>query len=147
MEKLYWIILVIIAGACLPIQAGFNVKVGKVIVSPIHASFLSFAVGAIALLFYILVTKQHFNSAEIVKIPSYAYTAGILGAFYVVIALMGYKKLGVPVTFGLIVLGQMTMSLFLDHTKLLVAVQHSINTARIVGVLLIVSGVILIRKF
>lgn len=50
--------MVLIAGAFLPIQAGLNSRLGKAGESPVHASTISFVVGAVALILYLVVTKQ-----------------------------------------------------------------------------------------
>lgn len=147
MEKYLWILLVIVAGACLPVQTGLNNKIGKVLESPIHASFVSFTVGAISILVFILLFRIQYHAGSIQNVPTFAWTSGLFGAFYVVIAIMGYQKLGVPVTFGLIITGQMIASLILEHNNILVAAPHPINWARIAGVGLIIGGVVLIRNF
>lgn len=145
MEKSYWIILVIIAGAFLPIQAGFNSKIGKVLGSNIQASFVSFFIGTIGLLLFLLITKQFLNINAFGQVPKYTWTSGLLGAAYVVIAISGFQKLGAPLTFGMIVTGQLFMSIFLEHNKILVDTQSSFNTLKFLGVLLVLSGVALIK--
>jgi transporter family-2 protein len=79
--------------------------------------------------------------------PPQAWLGGILGAFYVTVIILAFPKLGPALTFGLIVLGQMVISLVLDHFHILVPQQHSINLWRIAGVALIVVGVVILRKF
>lgn len=147
MNKLIWIIMVVIAGSLLPLQAGLNAKMGKEIVSPIWASLISFTVGAIALFAYVMITKNSFQLSGFKMVPTYAWLAGVFGAFYVTVVVLAFPKLGPALTFGLIVAGQLLISLFLDHYNILVHQQHSINIYRIIGMILIVSGVVLIRKF
>jgi transporter family-2 protein len=147
MDKAIWIILVVLAGAMLPIQAGLNTKVGKEIVSPVWASLISFVVGAIALLIYVAVTKTNIQLSGFKTVPAYAWSAGALGAFYVTVVILAYPKLGPALTFGLIVTGQLFLSLIMDHFNILVHQQHTINWFRIFGMLLVVAGVVIIRKF
>lgn len=147
MEKYVWIILIIIAGACLPIQAGYNAKIGKALESPLQASFVSFTVGALGLLAIIIFSRQTILISQISSVPKYAWSSGLFGAFYVLMVIIAFKKLGALLTFGLIVAGQMSMSLFLDHNKILVDIQHAINAYRLIGVGLIITGVVLIRNF
>jgi len=147
MDKVIWIIMVAIAGALLPVQAGLNTKMGKEIASPVWASLISFVVGAIALLIYVGVTKNSLQLSGLKTVPAYTWVAGALGAFYVTVVVLAFPKLGPALTFGLIVAGQLLISLFLDHFNILVHQQHSINMYRIIGMLLIVGGVVLIRKF
>ena len=71
----------------------------------------------------------------------------MLGAFYVTSVIILVPKIGVALTFGLVVAGQLGLSLMLDHYGLLGLPVHAINWQRLVGVLLIIVGVVLIRKF
>lgn len=147
MEKLGWIVLVVVAGALLPVQAGFNTRVGKLVDSPIWASLLSFAIGALALLIYALLSKTTIQLTSLKSVPVHYWMAGLFGAFYVTVVLLAFPKLGAALTFGLIVTGQLMISVLLDHFAVLVPAQHSINAYRVVGMLLIVAGVVIIRKY
>lgn len=145
--KITWIILALIAGAFLPIQAGLNTRLGKSIESPVYASMISFVVGAVAVFLYILLTRQPVTWEGAKTAPAYTWLAGVLGAFYVTVVVLAFPRIGPALTFGLIVAGQMLMAVILDQFNLLVAHQHSINIGRIVGIALIVAGVIIVRKF
>lgn len=147
MDRIIWILLVALAGSVLPLQAGLNAKMGKEIESPIWASLLSFSVGAIALLLYVLLTKNNMQFSGFKTVPTYTWLAGVFGAFYVTVVVLAFPKLGPALTFGLIVAGQLSVSLFLDHYNILVHQQHSINIYRILGIVFIIGGVVLIRKF
>jgi transporter family-2 protein len=144
--KAIWIIMALIAGAFLPIQAGLNSRMGKAIESPAYASMISFITGAIAVFIYIIVTRQHVSWAGLKTVPAYAWLAGALGAFYVTTVILAFPRIGPALTFGLVVLGQMVIAVALDHFNILVAHQQSINIWRILGILLIVAGVIMVRK-
>jgi len=50
-------------------------------------------------------------------------------------------------TFGLVVAGQMLLSLVLEHFNILVAQQSPINAMKVLGMALVVVGVIIIRKY
>ena len=135
------------AGALLPIQAGLNAKMGKAIESPVFASMISFVTGTIALLIYILLSRQQVNWEGVKSVPAYTWLAGLLGAFFVTAMILAFPRIGPALTFGLVVLGQMVVSIVLDHFKLLVANPHPINIWRVLGVLLIIAGVVIVRKF
>lgn len=147
--RMILLLLAVLAGAMLPIQASMNAKMAKVTDSPLLATIISFAVGTVALLLYILATQatvfgQVFNVRQA---PIYVWLAGILGAFYVVTSVSVLPQLGVALTFSLIIAGQMLVTLLFDHYGLLGVPVKPINVPRIIGVLLIIGGVILIRKF
>lgn len=145
--KVLWIIIAFVSGAFLPIQAGLNTRLGKSIESPVYASMISFIVGVFAVVVYIIFTKQHVAWVGIKTAPAYAWIGGALGAFYVTAIILAFPRIGPALTFGLVVAGQMVIAVLLDHFNILVVQQHSINIWRILGVLMIVAGVVIIRKF
>ena len=147
MNKLMWIALAFLSGAFLPIQAGLNAKLAKAAESPVYASMLSFAVGTLGLITYILITKQSMSWAGVREAPAHVWLGGLLGAFYVTIIILAFPKLGPGLTFGLVVAGQMIISILLEHFNILVAQQNSMSFMKLLGVLLVVAGVIIIRKF
>lgn len=147
MSKSTWVVMAILAGAFLPIQAGLNSRLGKVVESPAYASMFSFIVGALGLILYILLTKQSFSLEGVKSAPLSVWLGGLLGAFYVTVIILAFPKLGPGLTFGLVIAGQMIVSILLEHFNVLVAQQNSISFLKIVGVVLVVIGVMIIRKY
>lgn len=147
MDKLFWVIVALLCGAVLPIQAGLNAKLGKSIESPVYASLISFLVGSAAILIYLLVSRQSPSILAMKQTPWPYWVGGLLGAFYVTAIIFLFPKLGPALTFGLVVAGQMLISILLDHHNLLVAAPHPVTIWRVVGVMMVIGGVILIRKF
>ena len=147
MKNIFWILITLASGALLPIQAGLNTRLGKATNNAVYASLISFVVGGIALLIYIIATRQQGNLAGAKDAPLIYWTGGFIGALYVTVTILAFPKIGPAMMFGLIVAGQMIMSVVLDHTNTLVAVQHSFNFYRLLGITLIISGVVILRKF
>ncbi len=147
MDKLSWATVAFMAGAFLPLQAGLNAKLGKAGGSVIHASMISFVVGSMALLLYILITKQTFSWTGLKAAPVQAWVGGLLGAFYVTVIILSFQRLGPGLTFGLVVAGQMIVSVLLEHFGILVSQPNPINLFRLIGISLVIVGVILIRNF
>ena len=146
--QLFFIILAIIAGAVLPLQAGLNVQLGKSVHQPIFAAFASFLIGTVGLLVYLIVLKFDFGTiAQTKTVSPVVWIAGILGAFYVAAVIILAPRLGVALTFVLVVAGQMAVSLLVDHYGLLGLPVKQINWQRLVGVLLLIGGVLMIRRF
>lgn len=147
MHYLY-IILSFLAGVVLPIQVGLNATVAKSTSNPLFASILSFMVGTLGLLIYLMITRTSWPSATLLKaIPTYAWPAGLFGAFYVTVSILAAPKIGAATMIALVVAGQMACALVFDHYGWIGFPQVSINFWRILGGLLIVVGVVLIRKF
>lgn len=147
--RIYLLLVAVIAGAILPVQATFNAKMAKFAASPVLAALLSFATGTIALILYALFTQPNITAqlASARQAPIYVWLAGLLGAFYVVGSVAILPRLGVALTFSLIIAGQMLITVVIDHYGLLGVPVKMINLPRIIGILLIIGGVILIRKF
>ena len=147
MNKIIWILLTLFAGAILPIQAGFNARLAKGVGSGIHATFISFVIGTIAMLLIVSVTKQNYSLSGVKELPVYAWLGGMLGAFFISILIFAFPQLGAGLTFGLVITGQLVVALLLEHFNLLVEEPHPINFLRLLGITLIIAGVIIIRKF
>ncbi|MEM0938765.1 MAG: DMT family transporter [Bacteroidota bacterium] len=142
------ILLAIVSGAVLPIQAALNGKMGKAVGDPIYASLISFIVGSFGLLIYVLASKTPLSSiTQATQVNWTVWLAGILGAFYVAFMIILAPKLGVSLTFGLVVTGQLGISLIIDHFGLIGIPIHHISWQRILGILFIIAGVIMIRRF
>ena len=147
MKDILWILLTLAAGSLLPIQAGLNTRLGKVTGNAVYASLISFIVGGIALVIYIIVTRQQGNFAGAKAAPVIDWTGGLIGALYVTVTILAFPRIGPALMFGLVVAGQMIMSVVLDHTNTLVAEQHSFNFYRLLGIALIIGGVVILRRF
>ena len=149
MKAMYlFILLAIIAGAVLPAQAGLNAKMGKAVGDPVYAALISFVVGSFGLFTYSLVAKIDLSQiSQASSVHWSVWTAGLLGAFYVAAVVILVPKIGTALTFGLVVSGQLGVSLLLDHYGLLGLPVHEINWQRIAGIVLIIGGVLLIRNY
>jgi len=145
--KLTWIIVALASGAVLPLQAGLNARLGRAAGSPAYAALFSFIVGTLALLLYVTLTRQSVSWRGLREAPAQVWLGGLLGAFYVTAIILAFPRIGPALTFGLVVAGQMIIALLLDHFNILVANPHPITIWRVLGMLMIVGGVVLIRKF
>jgi transporter family-2 protein len=147
MDKLIWIIVALLSGAVLPIQAGLNARLGGAGQNPVYAATISFLVGTMGLIVYILISRQNVSIAGLREAPSYIWLGGLLGAFYVTAIVLLFPRLGPGLTFGLVVAGQMIVSIMLEHFNLLVAQPSPISYMKILGIALVVVGVVIIRKY
>jgi transporter family-2 protein len=143
-----YILLALAAGAMMPTQAATNNKMAVVVDSPILSAFISFFVGTVALFVYVLVSGAPLaNIASAKEAPAVAWIGGLLGAFFVTAAVTLVPRLGVAMTFSLIIAGQMIVTLVIDHFGLLGVPVKEVSLARIAGIVLIAAGVVLIRRF
>lgn len=136
------------AGMMAPLQAGLNGKMGRAIGDPFYAALISFAVGTLGLVLYCMATRVEFATIRQAADTHWTvWTAGLLGAFYVSAIIILTPRLGSALTFGLVVAGQLAMAVFLDHFGLLGVPVQPLSWQRMIGIALITSGVILIRRY
>jgi bacterial/archaeal transporter family-2 protein len=141
-------IIALLAGAGLSLQAGINAQLGARAGENFWAALASFLIGGVFLAPFALAGRGSWPSAgTIAQIPWWVWSGGLLGAAYVMITILVTPKLGAAPFFGLVVAGQMAMALLLDQFGWIGFPQHSINPMRILGSLLVLGGAILIRAF
>ena len=146
----FWILilLAIVAGAMAPLQAATNNRLAIVLGSPVLSALVSFVIGTLTLLIYIVASGTPLSNLGLMKeAPPVAWIGGVLGAIFVTATVLLLPRLGVAMTFSLVIAGQMLITLVIDHFGLLGVPVKEISLARILGVMLIVAGSILIRKF
>lgn len=143
-----YLLLAILAGAMMPTQAATNNKMATVVDSPILAAFISFFIGTVALFVYVIASGTPIgNLASVKDAPPIAWIGGLLGAFFVTMTVLLAPRLGVAMTFSLIIAGQMLVTLVIDHFGLLGVDVRPVSWIRLAGIVLITGGVILIRRF
>ena len=148
MQQALLLMLAVLAGIILPLQAALNAKMGDAVKDPMYATFISFIVGMVGLLAYLLAVRTDFSQINQMKYEHWTvWTGGLLGAFYVASLIVLAPRLGLALTFGLTVAGQMVMSLIMDHYGWLGLPVQAISWQRVLGIALIVGGVLLVRKF
>jgi transporter family-2 protein len=146
--ELIYVFLAMIAGACAPTQAGINAQLSLFTDDPIFAATLSFAVGTAGLLALAAVIRVPWPALEtMMRLPWWMWCGGFLGAFLVAVTIVLAPKLGAATLMGFLVAGQMIASLMLDHYGVLGYPLHPVGIWRVVGVLLVICGVVLIKRF
>ena len=136
-------------GMLLPFQAGINAQLKGFLGNPVQAALLSFMVGTTLLLVLALCMRLPLPADKVLAgMPWWAWVVGgVCGAIYITMVILLTPRLGASTTFGLIISGQLIMSMVLDHFGAVGFAVHPINPWRVAGVLLLILGVILIRKF
>jgi transporter family-2 protein len=147
-SRFLFIIMALVLGALLPIQAIINARLSRVVSSSIVTAFISFAVGTIALFFYLLLTRQfHLQTIPFRQSPWWIWIGGLLGTFYVAGIVVLVPRLGVALSFSLVIAGQMMIAMLFDHFGWLGVAVREISFGKIAGAILLIVGVFLIRKF
>jgi len=138
----------LLIGALLPVQAVLNTKLGKQTGGPLISSTLSFLVGLIGLLIINLVVNYSaVSNMKLLSVsPWYLWIGGLLGAIYVTCVIFVNQQQGVALTFALVVAGQIFISLLIDHFGLLGSFVRPITIPKIIGALLIIAGLVLVKR-
>lgn len=145
MHAMGWL-LVLLVGVVLPLQALVNARLGELSAGPLFASLASFAVGTVALLLaWLAMRPQDFDPAALARVPWWAWSGGLMGAAFVVIATVMVPRLGAAALICLVVFGQLAGSLLLDHFGVLHPRQPA-DPLRIAGVVLVAAGALLVVK-
>jgi bacterial/archaeal transporter family-2 protein len=146
-SRFLFIAMALALGAVLPIQAAINARLAKTAGSPVMSAFVSFAVGTIALMLFLIITGQ-FNFRFIsANSPWWIWTGGLLGTFFVAGIVVLLPRLGVVLSFSLVLAGQMFVAIIVDQFGWLGVAVREISPGKIIGSILLIVGVILIRKY
>jgi bacterial/archaeal transporter family-2 protein len=139
-----YLLFALAAGAMLPIQFGINAQLASWVDGSLRAAFISFAVGAAALLLAVLATARGWPDRA-GDAPWWVWTGGLLGAFYVLGSIVTAPKLGAATLVALILAGQAIASVLVDHFGWVGFDEQPITLLRVVGILLLAGGVVLVR--
>ena len=140
-------LLAIIAGVSFVLQASVNARLRTELASPNWAALISYAGGTVVMALVVLATRDPWlSTAAIGKTSWLSWTGGLWGAVYVVIIIVLLPRLGTATVIALFVLGQMIASLAFDNFGAFGVPKHPADLTRIAGALLLVGGVVLIRR-
>lgn len=140
------LLLTVVAGGMIALQAPTNVMLAKAGGSPLLAALISFAVGTLALSVAWFASGNRPGLAPFGALPWYAWLGGVYGAVYVAIAAYAAPRIGLASLITIVIAGQIVMALGLDHMGALGLPRAPVNPARVVGALLVVAGVVLVRR-
>lgn len=142
-----WVLLGVIAGACIAVQAPINAQLGRELGQPFAAAFVSFAAGAIVLAIVTFSFAAVTQTVIAWSQPAWwlFIAGGALGTVYVTSAIVLTPQIGAAAVMGLAVTGQLLAGLLVDRFGFLGAPVHEITPGRIAGAALLVAGAVMIR--
>jgi transporter family-2 protein len=140
------VLLAAAAGIFVGLQAPVNSRLGKEIGS-LQAATVSFTVGLLALIVVASLSSGGISGvANAGKAPWWALIGGVLGAFYVTVALITVRTLGLSALTAIVVSGQLAIAVVVDRFGLLGITKQHIGAPRIVGLVLLLVGVVLVVR-
>lgn len=144
---IWWLLaLPFVAGACLPLQAGINGQLSKQVSSVLSAALISFSVGTLALVFLVLARGEMPGLSALKGLSWWHWSGGLLGVMFIATAAFAGPRVGALLFMVLVIAGQLSMALMLDHFGWAGFREAPISLGKIGGLLLIVAGIWLIRR-
>ncbi len=143
-QLVFLIPLAIGVGIAMALQTAINAQLREYLYSPLQAALLSFLVGTIALIVLVFFQSgQKPNLESLMHIPWFLWLGGFLGVYAITSSIFTVPKLGFLTLSGLIIFGQIVMSMLLDQFGWLGIEKNAISWQRILGAVIIFSGVML----
>jgi len=140
-------LLAFTGGALTALQPLINARLNNHLDSSIWASFVSFAVGTVILLFIgLYLNGGKFMSLNTDGIKWWMFTGGALGAFFVTVAIYIVPHMGVAVMISIMVAGQLIGAAILSHYGVLADMPRPINLQKFIGMSLLAIGAIITLK-
>ncbi|MFC3703059.1 DMT family transporter [Reinekea marina] len=147
MNRIFVSLVALLGGGLLAMMIALNGKL-MAFVSPIYASWIAHATGAIAALFivqWVRYKRTAEATANLSKAPTWSFFGGIPGAFVVVLAVITVNStLGFTGTLVLSITGQILFSLITDQWGWFGFAKRVLTARRLVSSLLIFFGSMLI---
>ena len=139
-------IIAALSGAMIPLQAGMNARLGQALGHPIWATLVSLAV-SVACASAVAVSLRPAAPAVAGAFagPWWIWLGGVIGVFYITVALLIAPKLGAASFVTAIVAGQMLASVAIDQFGIAGFEQRATSPGRLLGAALVVVGVILMQ--
>lgn len=146
MSRALAVLLAAGAGGFVGLQAPVNARLGRQVGS-LQAATVSFLVGTIALILLASLSSGGLSGiGNVSKAPWWALIGGLLGAFYVTVALLTVRTLGVSGLTAIVVAGQLASAAVVDRFGLLGIPRQHLGAPRIAGLVLLLAGVVLVVR-
>lgn len=140
-------VLALGAGASVATQQVLNGSLRTALASPAWAGLISYAGGLLTMIVAVIALREQVPSWKtVVEVPWYAWSGGVFGAVFILLAILLLPSLGAATLFALVIAGQVLAAITLDHFGALGLAPHPIGAARLAGAALLIAGVILIRE-
>ena len=144
-SNLSFLLLALVTGALIPIQAQTNAGFSRSIGNPYITGLMVFVIGLVSMALFVLLSRTALPPATALRqAPLYTYLGGIIVPTYVVMITILVPRIGVGSAIGLIVTGQIICAVAIDHFGWFNAVIRTLDMRRAGGVLLMIAGIYLV---
>ena len=147
MRNLIFLVIALGVGGLLPVQGAINAHLGKNLNHPLQATFISFFGAIIFLIILLLILNPPLPSlTQIRTTPAIYFSGGIYGVIFVTTILMLAPRIGIANTLVATIIGQLIVSVFLDHVGAFGLQRHPVNVFRLIGCVGLLISLYLIQK-
>lgn len=146
-RQTFWQLMAVLSGCLSASITGAYAQLSSIVGNPVQATTVAFFVATMALLLFCtcLGKTQLVGKAFSRDYPWWMWTGGLCGAIIVFSNAWLVPKVGVGVFSMALLVGQLALSMLMEHRGWLGAPRKSITWQKIVGILLMLAGVALIR--
>lgn len=145
MDRGLAVLITAVAGGLIALQAPINAGLGRATGS-LPAALLSFGVGTIALAGVVVLSGKAGGLAAATDVSWYYLLGGLLGAIYVLNALIAVAAIGAGGVAAATIAGQLAASVAIDRLGLFGLDQVPLSPARLLGVGLLLAGTVLVLR-
>lgn len=132
-----------LAGATLSFEGAIYAELGKTI-GQIETSFYNFFLGSIIMgLLWLFFGKGRISYT--LEAPKWALLGGLLGVVYLTSIVVSVPFVGVGITMVAVIIGQLMMSMTIEHFGWLGSKKNKINKEKIYAVISMIIALILIN--
>jgi transporter family-2 protein len=141
-SNLIFLILAVITGALIPVQAATNAAFSKSVGNPFLTGLMVFIVGLAGMVAFILISGTAMpTTQQVVSAPLYSYLGGVIVVVYVIMI-----SVLVRTSIAFILTGQGIFAVIIDQFGLFNVAQRPVDLTRIIGLALLIGGVYLVMK-
>jgi bacterial/archaeal transporter family-2 protein len=145
-QHVFLYLLALGAGVSVATQQVLNGSLRTALGSPAWAGLISYAGGLITMIIAVIALRERVPSWKtVVDVPWYAWSGGVFGGAFILLAILLLPSLGAATLFALVIAGQVLAAVTLDHFGAFGLTPHPIGFARLAGAMLLIAGVVLIR--
>lgn len=146
MNNLSYALIMFFAGIGIPVMATLNSGLGVRFQSPVYAVVVLLSVGLTIATIAMLLSNGIPKSFYQPSVPWYFYAGGALFVFYILSVTAIAPRFGVGNSISFVLLGQIVAIAVIDHFGLFGATRFELSAQRLIGLVLMASGVLLVVR-
>ena len=144
----YFSLLALMAGAAIATQASMNAQLGVLLKNSLLGTSVAFVSSLLFTLLAVIVFTKKYPSLDVVKaVPVYMwFCGGLLSAFGISMFYYLIPKMGIGVMMSYALTGQIIVAVIAGHYGWFDLPTKPVNSAKLIGVLSLIVGIVLINK-